>query len=235
MLVLVMALSITFICTGFAHAYDMREYYPLNVGDEWKYNIVEKDIVEEEGIEVFSEEIFESWDFVVKGKDIIGKATVYMIAEGDEVVYEAVESEVVKRFKRIEGSDIVKFDPPKPLFLNLEVGESNKFSLKNLYYNADINKTWTNKEQVELGLESIEDVIVPAGKFSGCLKFRIVSKKRTHAESRYVEEENIIWLAKGVGIVKTVHTKRDVIDASNAEIEQSLSVLASAVIDGKKI
>ncbi len=56
-------------------------------------------------------------------------------------------------------------------------------------------------------LEGVEDVETPAGRFSGCLRFRVEQRNQPDLSASFVAEtRETVWLAPGVGEVKSVST-----------------------------
>lgn len=211
---------------NFVLAADMiEEFYPLHQGNAWTYAITE-----DEGSESEEETLR------VNGEEIVsGINTVKLYSEGDEYECFAFGSEGVKKYKTVdlEDKNYQIFNPPVITIPNIEIGGSVSYSTHIVSNALDNKKTGEFKENAQIKLVSVEDVVVPAGKFSGCLKFSF-NADRENADS-YSRENCIFWLARGVGKVKEVCIDTEGSKDKKLEIDTEKSVLISAIIDGKKI
>jgi len=93
------------------------------------------------------------------------------------------------------------YDPPVVLLPHLiRIGESFTYNSTRIDYGADGNVLGSSPYRIELTLQGEEDVEVPAGTFTGCLRFS------GREEDEGVEAELTLWLAPGIGDVKRVYT-----------------------------
>ena len=141
----------------------IEEFYPLHQGNTWTYTITgdENSESSEETLRVNGEEI------------VSGINTVKLYSEGYEYECFAFDSEGIKKYKtvNIEDKNYIIFNPPAIMMPNIEVGKSMNYSANCVSNTFDNEKVGEFKANVQIKFVSVEDVIVPAGKFSDCLKF----------------------------------------------------------------
>lgn len=220
--ILILTIGVFISLTNFASAYNIKDYYPLEQGNSWTY---------------IDEGKYEETD-KIEGKEIVEDTETIKIKRVDsENKYVCVmpDLEEIKIYKDLEGDEYDIFKPPKAIFSNLAVGETKSYSINVITYNLKGEKIDEQSEDREIKLKSLEDIEVPAGKFSNCLKFFISTQKKG-LDGNYDIEDCTVWLAPGVGKVKEFcfsieydeETKRREDDVETSE-------LISAVINGKKI
>jgi hypothetical protein len=218
-----------------ALAYDLNEYFPLEDGNTWKY------LVKINGEIANTNKGSPSEILKVKGIEKIGEVETKVVASflyDSQCVF--VDSEGVKLYKTSgrDTSDYNLFDPPKMLYPNIEIGESKEYPINSALYSL-LDVLYEDSAEVgssTINLDSVEEVEVPAGKFSNCLKFTSVSKVGKKEQPSDTNITSVSWLAPGVGLVKQSSTinqrnrKTDTQETIVKELE-----LVSAVIAGKTI
>ncbi|MEZ6188738.1 MAG: fasciclin domain-containing protein [Planctomycetota bacterium] len=99
-----------------------------------------------------------------------------------------------------------RYEPPIPLFpRQAAIGERHTYRSKIAHETRFMTFEGTLEREVEL--VGVEDVETPAGTFPACLKFKVTSANRPYGERRpfVARTEETVWLAKGVGEVKSVN------------------------------
>lgn len=217
-------IGILFMFTVLSSAYDLREYYPLSQGNSWTYSIIEDEESYEETVKI-------------EGKEIVNNVeTQKMIYAEDEYECVNLNSEGLKIYKSFDEDEYEIFEPPKIIFPNdIRMGETKEYLINSLKYNLDGAKIGETKEIGQISLESIEDTDVPAGKFSNCLKFSIISEQKDADGNCYDKDDCTVWLAPGIGKVKKFCLDTDYDREANESISVEMSELISAVVDGKRI
>ncbi|MBL7197196.1 MAG: hypothetical protein ISS47_03775 [Candidatus Omnitrophica bacterium] len=231
--ILLLAIGMTIAFMGLASAYNLEDYHPLGEGSSWIYLAT----INREGK-------VESYSRILKitGKEIIGGVeAARLIYSDDESECLVADTEGVKRYKFFSEDTYEIFKPSMMLYpANLSIGETKEYT-----FNSE--KVWHkigNVEDIEsqasfegtmlITLEAIEDIVVDAGSFTGCLKFSSVYNSK--GTEIYAEEKYTSWLAPGVGLVKEIC---DVIEFDRDEQEEEKFTesfeLISASIDGKDI
>lgn len=192
----ILAVGIISIVPGkIAFAYDLHEYYPLNEGNNWTYSQTKDG---------------NNYEMVinVSGKEMVGEVECTKI--GDLVV--AVDSGGIKKYKTTYSpygptdSSSTFYEPAMMMFPNIEVGETREYLLNSRTEDAHGVTTVSEEGTLEISLDSIEDVEVQAGKFTGCLKFSsdyIWKEKDNSTAGSHGEDKCTTWLAPGVGEVKS--------------------------------
>jgi len=205
-------------------AYNLEDYYPLDQGNSWTYEISGGGEKRESVRRIDGNEMVE------------GIVTVKVFSGADNYECVAVDYEGIKVYKDAEKDDYTIFSPPLILFPNIEVGEKRGDAINLISYYAYGVKEKEVSMGIETTLEAIEDVEVPAGKFSGCLKFSIVSSIKDPERDYYNEEYTAIWLAPGVGKVKefSIDTEYDPETEEKADFIETYK-LTSAVVGQEKI
>lgn len=185
--------------TGGSYKHFLGKYYPLDEGITWNYLQTYADghknyeINCVGGTEVIDNEAANKlWDFDSGNFE-----------EGEpDYSYECMAwtKEGLKVYKRIwsDGS-YTTYDPPMiQLPYLIRVGESFSNTTTITEYDAGGNPVEYSTLNTKITLESEEDVEVLAGGFARCLKFIGMES------DEYSEDEFILWLAPGIGEVKSV-------------------------------
>jgi hypothetical protein len=123
------------------------------------------------------------------------------------------------------------------LFPNLEPLEKKNFSVRADIYKSDGTKYTTDiTEQISLE-SSAEDILVPAGAFSSCLKFSVTTNY-TALNGNSITKFCSIWLAVDIGKVQEIcftvenNTEKG---EKYMSTDSSDSELVSAFVNGKQI
>jgi len=223
--ILILSTVIVFMFTTLSLAYDLREYYPLSQGDSWTYSVIEGEESERRNLRIDGEEI------------VNGIKTVRIFSGEDEYNCIAFDSEGIKKYKEfdIEDNEYEIYNPPKLIFPNIEIGEVKEYSTNWIEYGMNGEKKEEGTETGQIKLESIENIEVPAGRFTDCLKFSIFSEEKDTA-GNYEKGDCSVWLALGVGKVKEFCIDTEY-EAETQKEDTSIEIveLVSAVVDGKRI
>lgn len=203
-------------------AYDLEEYYPLNIGNYWEYSVF-----------LSSEEKYKD-KIEVRNEEIISNIKTFEIYTDGEKKNISIDSDGLKEYKSVEEKEYSVFIPyllilPKQIDINKNLESSAAVSV----YNSSDKLITKGSVKIKTFIESIEDVEVIAGKFKDCLKIKL-DYEFVKENGEVDEEDCTLWLAKGVGKVKqmcfSITTYED-----NKYIETSLDELTSAVINNIKI
>lgn len=100
------------------------------------------------------------------------------------------------------------YSPPVPLFpAEARVGETQRYSSEVLHQTRRSIRRGTIERAVTL--EAVETVVTPAGSFPGCLRFRARTENRPERGGSFAARlDETVWLAPGVGEVKSVQRVR---------------------------
>jgi hypothetical protein len=221
-ILLVIVLSLIIIEAG--SAYDLKEYYPLGEGDHWLFSTLEEDKSFEEAIKV-------------EGKEMVdGVESIKIVDANGDYRSIAFDSEGLKKYKSFDDGENGFFIPAELIFPNdAGIGEKKDYVINYATYNSDGAKTREVKIAKQIYLESKEDLEVPAGRFSNCLKFSIVQDEE-EASGSHRQDSCSIWLAPGVGRAKEFCVTRKYSSEGNDEGSSiEMTELISAVINGKRI
>lgn len=211
--ILMCTITMLFLYISLAMAYNLKEYFPLDEGDSWTYSVM-KDGRTTEGE-----------TRKIEGTEVVGdKETVRVILKENKYLCIAFDKEDVKIYKIHDPHGSIILNPPKIFFPNIDIGESK------------INEG-EGGESIQISLEStIENVDVPAGKFSNCLRFSSITKWSKQSKGDYGSDNCTVWLAPGVGEVKQTCLKEQYhADVKEEETSFEISELTSAVINGEKV
>ena len=194
-------MSFFFTVPEVATAYNMRDYFPLSMGDSRTYF--------ELGHRTGSSDTSDTWSYV-ETEAISGTETVQGVetlqqafrwgsqnaneSEHDNIVWEA---DGLKIYGNTEtnGIETTRATCTLPIMvlpaeMEMNVPYSSSFSCENGAYAASTTRT----------LEAVESVTVEAGTFNSCLKTRWV------ANGSGISEDKREWYCPGVGLVKSVGT-----------------------------
>lgn len=214
----------TSIFPALALAYDLKEYYPLNQGDTWRYSVIEGQKSQEEVVKI-------------EGREIVGSV------ETQKIVYSnngygclAFDSEGLKQYKYFDEYGYEIFVQSEMVFPNeIKIGEAKEYPMSKIGYSLAGEKIDEKKESIKISLESTGDIKVPAGKFINCLKFSIISEEKS-AAGDYNKDDCVVWLAQGVGEVKAfcIETQYNA-ETKKKDTFTEIRELVSAIINGKNI
>ena len=201
--------------------YQMSQYLPMEQGDYWVYS------GSEDG-ENYTEITIINGTETINGIETIRKITY----EDYECL--AWDGEGLKWYKEGEvddEGDYMVFDSPVLLFpLQMEVGQQITASVSySEYENGQFDETGTGSRT--LTLVGLEDITVPAGTFTNCLKF-IENISWQESDGGYGTIEKTFWLAEGIGEVKSISTETEYNPEEGTETETRVRELTFASIGG---
>lgn len=226
--ILILVIVIIFLFTSLAMAYNLKEYYPLAEGDSWTYSVIK----DKRGAEEKTDK--------VAGIEVVGNVeTKKMISGEDKYACIALDSEGVKLYKANDDDKYTIFNPPKIIFPNIEnieIGETRGYSVRAMNYEGSSIKD-ERSESVQISLEfTMDDVDVPAGKFSNCLRFSTITKWNEQLSGDNETENCDVWLAPEVGKVKESCVKSKYKAKTNETLSSTVEYgLISAIVGGKEL
>lgn len=203
--------------------YHIAEFWPLGQGDTWTYGWESPSVKTYDGMYIQTVSGTETIDGIeiVRLQIDDGGYMLFTNTNGLTRYKDGVETE----YQRI-------FSPPLQEYpANMSVGEQHAFSSDVTFIDADGN-SYADSVSITNTLEGAEEVTVPAGTFSGCLKFTLTW---TYV---YVEGDSTIgeiteWLAKDVGTIKYTE-QYQYIDADGGDVGSftATTELVSATVGG---
>ncbi|MEW6418018.1 MAG: fibronectin type III domain-containing protein [Nitrospirota bacterium] len=181
--------------------YNIAEYLPLAQGDTWSYrDTVDGDL---------------ETDIISGTENINGVDAAKKIDEdGDYQLW--TNSNGITFYKKYDADDLDEdcgeghgwsqsvFTPPitaTPAEVCIGAKYTSTFTS---YYTNCRGESKTATSSMEFTIEGIEDVTVTAGTFKDCLKGKTKSSNMFSDEGQIGSGESTIWLAKGVGVVKSI-------------------------------
>lgn len=219
--ILLLGFLIIGIGIGLASAFVLEKYYPLEEGNNWIYVVTGDEVTPEHAVKIESKEKAE------------GGWTVKITSSDGSSEYMIIDTEGIKEYKFLKEDEYAVSNPPGLIFPSIiEIGEERNCSTTISGYGLSGEKTREYPVSRQIKLAAIEDVEVPAGKFTACLKFYSNYEYQTAAGKSKVDCS--IWLAPGVGKVKEFCSKFETEDGEK-KLSNEFSQLKSAVIDGKEI
>lgn len=228
--ILILGIGLLIPLTTSVLGYNLKEYYPLGQGNMWEYSVTNDDGNGKEKNEIKGKERIE-------GKEVIKMS----VSQDGDYAYLDSDSEGVRIYKYFNKDDngdddkYIIYNPSRIIIPNIDNGQAKEYSTALIQYSSSGKKKEEGSESGRITLESVENVEVPAGKFSDCLKFSAINDKKKPSGS-YEKSDCDIWLAPGIGKVKEFCTFAEREAGSDAE-ETSFEIykLLSAVINGKRI
>ncbi len=230
--ILACAAGALFLFTGVLLAYDLQEYLPLAEGNTWVYKMKNG----ENGVETTDQEINK-----VKGTEKIGEVeTVKVISNKTISKCIAIDDEGAKMYKYWgwSGGEYEVCSPPKMLFPNISLGESRTYPIQSAQSNIDdvVAEGTMEEGTLTITLDSVEDIDTPIGKFKDCLKFSSVYEFKKVHRPESGKETMTIWLAPGVGKVKSDEAFSEYNAETKKEAKSTeLLILEDATINGNKV
>jgi len=213
--------------TNSAFAYDLKEYCPLHEGNSATYVCIEDGESYEETVKVGDGEVING----TKTHNLI----YYDDGEYVEDIYIAIDSEGLKVYMGYNEDECEIYNPPLIIFPNTETKKPVAYSSNMSVYDIEGNLLYKEKVKVIVTFIGIEDVVVPAGKFTQCIKFYITYEWKKEGKV-HGEESGVLLLAPGVGIVKQAYNIHEYDEVGETKKTYSeLCRLKTAIIDGKKI
>jgi hypothetical protein len=217
--------------------YDTSEYFPLGMGDTWTTREMQTEITQE------GEETNENIDTkTVFGTETIKGLVALKRGEVDDGDYDLMTNingvKIYKTYETDFENDVLVneiFDTYNPPLMylppRLSVGTRGTFKSALTHKESSGFKA-TGKVTVDIIVEGIEDVTVPAGTFQDCLKIRINRDLISSKINREESSESTYWLAKGIGIVKLEETNTEINNNVVEETDISTTELLSATVGG---
>lgn len=180
----------------------LKEYVPLKEGITWNY------------LHTYADGHKDYEVFCIGGAERINDAVMHKRWQFDsgelydhDYSYESLSwtQEGLKLYKIVySNGSYFTCDPPAiEAPASIRIGETFKHSCTMTEYDADGNVINSWPYGRELTLDGVEDIEVLAGSFTQCLKF---SGKFTEKEN---ESQVTIWLAPGIGPVKTIFPENE--------------------------
>ena len=203
---------------GFAEGptyYNFADFYPMTQGSTWTYQWTENG---ESGAATSTINGFER---------VKGVRTAKFFYDGDYNC-EAFDSKGLKLYKEYDvGWGYTIYNPPfKQIPAQMYVGQTHKSSSISEEYDLNGKLIWEAKDTTSVTLEALEDVTVPAGSFTNCLKFSWFDTWEPSSGSLsgwLGTGEGTSWLARDVGLVKEVETER-LYDDQGQLVDESTSM-----------
>lgn len=182
---------------SYLKAEDAQEYFPLNDGDKWEYEVVEG-----------ADHRVEEWR--VEGKSVVDNIETKMIVDGagnSRYLITDLNSVSVYKDVEIEGGKVDEyfiFEPVMPLFVfGIEQEKAVKKDYSFTRYDPNGSFKSVASGNLEMMFEGKENVVVPAGEFTDCLKISI-SESVQESDGEKSRFTTTAWFAKGVGKVKEI-------------------------------
>lgn len=172
---------------------DLKEYFPLNDGNIWVYEIKEDNTVSIEKSKI-------------DGKEYVNnKETIKMVYEDGRYDCIGRDSEGIKAYKEVDvdGSYLV-FTPPF-IILPFNKESPKKYKCSYLIYDNEgcLIPNSGGEITMEIKFEAREGITIPAGKFLNCIKV-LKSESWDSDDGGFAEAKSIVWFAKGVGKVEEI-------------------------------
>jgi len=178
-------------------AIQISEYFPLGQGDTWTYR----------------EEDLELTIRIISGTENIGGVEAIKVIDEDEDYNLFTISNGIIMYKIYDADDISGcgwsmriFNPPVTIVpAEITIGSTYTFNTT-INYIECTGISESASGSVETTIEGFEDVTIPAGTFKDSLKLKMVMTWSFPNNQVHVNE-NLIWLVKGLGEVKSITTQ----------------------------
>jgi hypothetical protein len=189
------------LCLACSTYQPQNDYFPMGQGDTWTYYDLARQKNETHLI---------SGTETVNGVD----ATKMIVGEDTYLLFDIYNGTL--RIHKIYFLDAIAGCGWSQIVLNpavimipaeLSIGVKNTFSTTTKYTNckgASASQTTT----LEVTLEAVEDVTVPAGTFEDCLKYNFKVASIFNPQGQTENTDQTWWMAEGVGNVKTIENGR---------------------------
>lgn len=200
----------------------IKEYYPLQDGNAWTYAVTGKDG------QITTKKI------IIEGKKIVDGREVIKVDLPDlnEMAYFYIsEGEGVKVYKYINDDGSYKINDTRGLKFPFDLDAARDYDNTHSYkkYDKDGNLLYEAIDKATIQFVGREDVEVPAGKFTDCLKFNCIFRWEAEDGKSHGEQACTSWFAYGTGKVKESCVESVIVDT------QTVEELTSAVIEGEQI
>ncbi|MBS1113033.1 MAG: ompB-2 [Nitrospirae bacterium] len=195
--------------------FNIAEYFPLGQGDTWTYREGDTELTTR----------------TVSGTQKINDVNAVKVIDEDGDYQLWTNSNGIVWYKEYDADDIpgcgweqLIFSPPIHASDPLVSVGSSYISNTTLAETDCTGKSSTTSFSYEFTIDGIEDVTVPAGTFSECLK--ITGIMTVNGTSQTTEQS--IWLSKGVGQIKTISVDK----VNGSIVEKWTEDLVSAIVGG---
>jgi hypothetical protein len=191
----VLAVALFWVCAASAQEYVLKDYMPQGIGSKWTMKSTGG-----RGEETLTVEVTERVDIngaqvpmtVTKGADGRVRTGIADLASPDKYT---VYGQLFGGRPGAGGAPAeptrMDYNPPAEFPGKLTVGQTAEAAYKTKFGDREADVT------MKIELAGLENVIVPKGTFDNCLKLVITTKFGDR------EMKRTVWLAKGVGAVKT--------------------------------
>lgn len=180
-------------------AYDLYQYHPLAVGNNWIYSVRGLEMEPREvTVRVLREEVSNPKKFKV-----------FEHEEGNFVDFYEESPEGLKRYKDIDNVSQCYgiYEPPAIQYPRyIKIGEKfTRSSIRKDFKQEDGTMFEpVHTEEFTFSLVALEDVSVPYGTFKDCLKTVSDSRLINDKGDEVLRKINLNWNAKDVGVVKNL-------------------------------
>jgi hypothetical protein len=217
-----------FTVSGGVVTYNVAEYFPLGIEDTWTYL--------EDTSDYFTSTVTET--VIIDGVEAKKLHDDY----GDDGSYNlfTIDTIGLRKYEFYEydtADDSWErqiYDPPITILpAEVSIGTVQNFDAT-VYYSDSNDLSTTGTISGNMTVEGIEDVTVPAGIFVDCLRLKLTQiftfSDGSHSYS-YADEVTI-WIARGVGIVRSRGSGEYAIDGEVVNTDAWGDVLVSATVGG---
>jgi len=229
---------------------DMLPYWmPLNQGNTktFKYTVPDNEDTFEYTITIQGTEIVKGVEVV---KEVVTESSYHVgdIIEGSYKAYKKDLSDGKVWVKDYYGAKpLAYYELYVPFrntgrYISPTPGKENSFTYSIGSYNGDNILVDSGVQVVTVKFLGFEDISVPAGTFKDCLKtsYRFTNsfQNEYNGRKRAISVEDILWEAKGTGVVKIKTNEISYINQNdddsiiNTVFEGGISELSSATVDG---
>ena len=218
---LAIASTVVFGCHPFGER--AERYYPLKQGMKWKYRLTVTELM-----------------FPFSGEDLVTNLAPRNLAgrqltpQMDDVSFGAIlgttlPKQLVVEFYGDDGTGIREFasqrdaDPePKP-----ETNYLIKYPIRVGTQWTEQHKTQLLKKDIAITLVNViksttDQVVVPAGPFSNCIRIKAIGKTAPDKSGNVVSVDDDYWLAPDVGLVKSLYIEKASDSSSQASVVREL-------------
>lgn len=181
-----------------AEEYETQDYFPLDVGNKWTYQIDSKknDIENnyEESAAVMSKEELNGKKVYLYAPDYVTTPILYLGLKQDGIyMYKIGMDKSYIMFSQPE-----KFLPDRP-----RIGQKLYSTVSMKVYDANGSIIDEGSIQTKLAFYGAENVFIGSTKIENCLKFSRLSIIKSKKNLLITEE--ILWFAKHIGAIKEKH------------------------------
>lgn len=206
-----------------------EEYYPLQEGNVWAYEIKreggEEDMVAIQELKRIGK------------KNINGMETLKIVYQDGRYDRVGVDSDGVKLYYQEHDAydEYETFEPFNfilPFAIESELTKEYEYSYFSHNKQGVIIPDSSGQSRVEVKFEGRENVNVPAGSFSHCLKIVVLNRWEDNNGS-FGKDKHTQWFAQGVGKVKEIERKSEY-DSESGEMSSGEEEykLKRAIING---